>query len=113
MLNSKLINSPRGALPIKTKTKSQSSMVTVSYTHLYVKKVIAKARMGMGGTEYSPVLNNVITHYKDIEPSTIPAFVIFITDGENSDASRTDRIIRELSNYNMFVHCLLYTSRCV
>nr|DAN68109.1 MAG TPA: hypothetical protein [Caudoviricetes sp.] len=27
MLNSKLINSPRGALPIKTKTKSQSSMV--------------------------------------------------------------------------------------
>ena len=59
--------------------------------------------MGMGGTEYSPVLNNVITHYKDIEPSTIPAFVIFITDGENSDASRTDRIIRELSNYNMFV----------
>nr|DAH56324.1 MAG TPA: hypothetical protein [Caudoviricetes sp.] len=27
MLNSKLINSPRGALPIKTKTKSQGSMV--------------------------------------------------------------------------------------
>lgn len=77
--------------------------VTLNNYEDYVKKVIAKARMGMGGTEYSPVLNNVITHYKDIEPSTIPAFVIFITDGENSDASRTDRIIRELSNYNMFV----------
>ena len=27
MLNSKLVNSPRGALPIKTKAKSQSGMV--------------------------------------------------------------------------------------
>ena len=29
--------------------------------------------------------------------------MIFITDGENSDESATDQIIRELSNYNMFV----------
>ena len=69
----------------------------------YVKEIINPARMRMGGTEYAPVLENVVTYYKDVEPSNIPAFVIFITDGENSDPKMTDRIVRELSNYNMFV----------
>lgn len=69
----------------------------------YVKKIIVPTRMGMGGTEYAPVLENVVTYYKDVEQSNIPAFVIFITDGENSDPSRTNRVIRELSNYNIFV----------
>lgn len=69
----------------------------------YVKKVMKKARMSMGGTNYAPVLTEMIHYYKDIEPSDIPAFIIFITDGANWDTQETNAIIRELSEYNIFV----------
>ena len=69
----------------------------------YVDKVMFKAKMRMGGTNYAPVLEDIVAYYKDVEPSTIPAFIIFITDGENSDKAATDAIVRELSNYNIFV----------
>ena len=69
----------------------------------YVKDVMEKSGMGMGGTEYAPVLKDMVTYYKDIELSDIPAFIIFITDGENSDKYNTDDVIRELSEFNIFV----------
>lgn len=69
----------------------------------YVKKVMKKARMFMGGTSYAPVLTEMVHYYKDIEPSDIPAFIIFITDGANGDREETNAIIRELSEYNIFV----------
>ena len=69
----------------------------------YVKKVMMNAHMSMGGTNYAPVLHDMVTYYKDIEPSTIPAFIIFITDGENWDTKETNQVVRELSNYNIFV----------
>ena len=62
-----------------------------------------KSDMRMGGTNYSPVLEDMVKHYKDIETSTVPAFIIFITDGENFDTNETNKIIKELSNYNIFV----------
>lgn len=69
----------------------------------YVDKVMLKSRMSMGGTRYAPVLEEIVKYYKDKHPSDIPAFVMFITDGENSDPRDTENVIRELSNYNMFV----------
>lgn len=69
----------------------------------YVKKVMKKSKMYMGGTNYAPVLKDMVRYYKDLEPSEVPAFIIFITDGENWDCDETDAIVRELSNYNMFV----------
>ena len=69
----------------------------------YVDKVMLKSRMSMGGTRYAPVLEEIVKYYKDKHPSDVPAFVMFITDGENSDPRDTENIIRELSNYNMFV----------
>lgn len=69
----------------------------------YVSKVMKKSKMYMGGTNYAPVLKDMVHYYKDLEPSEIPAFIIFITDGENWDCDETDDIVRELSNYNMFV----------
>lgn len=77
--------------------------VTIKNYQDYVKKVMKKADMYMGGTNYAPVLNEIITYYKDVEPSNIPAFIMFITDGDNFDEKETNRIVRELSNYNMFV----------
>lgn len=69
----------------------------------YVKKVMKKSKMYMGGTSYAPVLKDMIHYYRDLEPNDIPVFIIFITDGENWDCNETDDIVRELSNYNMFV----------
>lgn len=77
--------------------------VTASNYKNYVMDVMTESGMYMGGTEYAPVLEDVVEYYKGKYPSETPAFVIFITDGDNSDTARTDRIVRELSEYNMFV----------
>lgn len=77
--------------------------VTIKNYDNYVKKVMQKAHMSMGGTYYAPVLDDMVKYYKDIEPSKVPAFIIFITDGDNSDRSATNEIVKELSNYNIFV----------
>lgn len=69
----------------------------------YVKEVMMGSGMAMGGTNYAPVLKDIVKHYKDVEPSDVPAFIIFITDGDNWDRTATDEIVKELSNYNMFV----------
>lgn len=81
----------------------QLKSVTEKNYSNYVKKVMKKSGMYMGGTAYAPVLNEVVTYYKDVYPSDVPAFVIFITDGDNGDPYETDKIIRELSKYNIFV----------
>lgn len=83
--------------------KERLNAVNIRNYKNYVKKVMMKADMGMGGTNYAPVLRDMVKYYKDIEPSEIPAFIIFITDGENWDTADTNKIIKELSKYNMFV----------
>lgn len=83
--------------------KERLDAVTINNYKNYVKKVMMNARMTMGGTNYAPVLKDIVKYYKDVEPSEIPAFIIFITDGENWDTEQTNRIVKELSNYNMFV----------
>lgn len=83
--------------------KERLDAVTINNYKDYVRKVMMNSSMSMGGTNYSPVLRDIVKYYKDIEPSNIPAFVIFITDGDNWDVSETNQIIKELSNYNMFI----------
>lgn len=67
----------------------------------------------MGGTNYAPVLRAIADDKlktgwflgfgrKDIVPVD-PVYVIFITDGDNSDHGETNRVIRELSNKGIFV----------
>ena len=56
----------------------------------------------MGGTEYSPVMKDVVKKYVVEEPSDVPTYVIFITDGDNSDKTKTTKIMRESSKYNIF-----------
>lgn len=77
--------------------------VSKSNYEKYVKNVMLKSGMSMGGTEYAPVLRDMVRYYKDVEPSETPTFIIFITDGENEDKSGTNEIILELSKYNIFV----------
>lgn len=91
----------------------------------YVEKVIHNGHMGR--TDYAPVLNEIKKLYIDGETKKVgffarlfgkkattktltgadasvnPVFVIFITDGNNSDKKATDTIIRELSSKNCFI----------
>jgi uncharacterized protein YciU (UPF0263 family) len=90
--------------------------VTLSNYENYVKKVNDKSGYHMGGTYYAPVLEAIIntednksntgffgklfgSKNKSAETNSNEiTFVLFITDGENSDSSRTDSIIRESSD---------------
>jgi Uncharacterized protein containing a von Willebrand factor type A (vWA) domain len=83
--------------------KKRLKPVTIQNYENYVKDTMMKSGMRMGGTEYAPVLEDIVKYYTQNSASNVPAFVIFITDGENSDRGKTDKIIRELSKYNMFV----------
>jgi len=83
--------------------KKMLEPVTINNYENYVREVMMKSGMCMGGTEYAPVLRDIVKYYKQSEMNDIPVFVIFITDGENSDKDETDKIVKELSGYNMFV----------
>lgn len=83
----------------------------------YVANVINRANYSMGGTEYAPVLKAVIEGYKvsnggffggktfvpPIVDDGDPTFILFITDGENSDRSQSDQIIKKSSDMNVFI----------
>lgn len=63
----------------------------------YVARETKKYRMG--GTCYAPVIENVVKTYSD---SKLPAYVMFLTDGDNSDKLSTDDAIRKASNRPIF-----------
>ncbi len=86
----------------------------------YVKDIIIASDYSMGGTNYAPVLKAIIEggSYKQggflgfnrqtittkaIVDNEIPTFVLFITDGENSDKTETDKIIKRSSDMNIFI----------
>ena len=82
------------------RTKSISESEFFNYVN---REVLDKAANNFwGGTNYAPVMKDVLHKYVKEEPSNIPTLVIFITDGENSDRSDAEKIIREASNHNIF-----------
>ena len=90
--------------------------ITLNNYENYVEKVINKSGYDMGGTEYAPVLEAIVhtntsesksgllgklfgSKNKSVDTNNNEiTFVLFITDGANSDESRTDKIIRESSD---------------
>ena len=84
--------------------------ITLSNYKDYVEKVINKSGYYMGGTNYAPVLEAIINNQsanntglfgklfkskKDTSPQSDITFVLFITDGDNSDKYDTNKIIVE------------------
>lgn len=55
-----------------------------------------------GGTNYAPPMEMVFNHFVKENPSNVPTFVIFVTDGENFDKDKTANLLREYSKYNIF-----------
>lgn len=62
----------------------------------YVKKNIQNP---MGGTNYAPVIKDIVKFYKN---TRVPVYVIFITDGDNWDKGETTSIIKEASKLPIF-----------
>ena len=92
---------------------SYAKMPTLSIENFenYVQEYMMKGNMG--GTAYAPVLRAIDKDYlaggfmgklfgKD-KSAQNPVFVIFITDGDNSDKPDTNGIITELARKNCFV----------
>lgn len=67
----------------------------------YVKEKIMNV-YDMGCTNYSPVMKDIINRYTKEEPSDLPVYVIFITDGDNSDKAETTKVITNVSGKPIF-----------
>ena len=90
--------------------KSFPSITLDNYQN-YVNEIILSSSYDMGGTNYSPAIKELISNYgkpKGLQAmfkkgSSDPAFVIFITDGENWDKPETDDAIRKSADENIFI----------
>jgi von willebrand factor type A len=69
----------------------------------YVQREILDKNCKFGGTQYAPVLKDVAKYYLEEHPEPTPVYVIFITDGDNFDKSETTKVVKELSNYPIFL----------
>ena len=76
--------------------------VTCDSIQDYVPRVILEKNEHFGGTCYAPVMQALMQRYVAEEPAEIPTFVIFITDGNNSDKAAAKRALTEASAYNIF-----------
>jgi len=91
--------------------KKMPENITVKNLDGYIQdKVIGK--YPMGGTYYSPVLQAIYDEFSPKrgmlglgkqERMKDPVYVIFITDGENSDHGATEDIIRDMSRQGFFI----------
>lgn len=68
----------------------------------YVSKVILSQKDHFGGTCYAPIMQEITNRFALREPASIPTFVIFITDGANSDKTAAKQVLTQASRYNIF-----------
>lgn len=70
-------------------------------------------KYNMGGTSYAPPIQQIIKENtacsggfmgfsKKSAPMDLPIYVIFITDGQNDDKSKTEEVLREASKSGVF-----------
>ena len=76
--------------------------VNINNINNYVKNHILKH--SMGGTKYSVVMKDIFTRYIKEEPSKLPNYVVFITDGDcfEDDKNETTNVIKTYSKYPIF-----------
>ena len=87
--------------------------ITLSNVDQIVSEI--QRKYSFGGTNYAPTLNMLLEEYSTTssgglfsKPKRVakkleyPVYVIYITDGDNSDHSETEALIREASNHGIF-----------
>ena len=75
--------------------------ITLENYYGYVDKYILP-KYDMGCTQFAPVMSDIKSRYIIEEPQNLPNYVIFITDGENSDTDKTTEMLKDLSKYPIF-----------
>jgi hypothetical protein len=68
----------------------------------YIKNEKILEKYVMGGTKYAPVITDVVNKYSIEEKSDLPSYVLFVTDGDNSDKNYTDSAIINASKNPIF-----------
>lgn len=83
----------------------------------YVQYQVMMSGYDMGGTEYAPVIRAIVEDFAHVERTggimgfggtkkfakmDLPTYVIFITDGDNSDHAATEKAIIEASHAGIF-----------
>ena len=110
--------------------RETATMTLANYAD-YVDAVIDKAGYSMGGTCYAPVLEAVINGanvaYNEVETvkgflgikkqktvtklkhqpglvnDSVPTYILFITDGANSDETATTKLLKDVCTKNVFI----------
>ena len=80
----------------------QFEAVTPDNLDGYVSKIILSRKDHFGGTCYAPIMQAITERFAVREPARIPTFVIFITDGANSDRRAAKEVLTEASKFNIF-----------
>lgn len=75
--------------------------ITLENYYRYVDECILP-KYNMGCTQFAPVMSDIKSRYIIEEPQNLPNYVIFITDGENSDTDKTTEMLKDLSKYPIF-----------
>lgn len=79
--------------------------ITLDNFYGYIKEKI-NGKYRMGGTCYAPVMKDIAKKYIEEDPVNLPNYVMFITDGDNSDKDATTTAIKALSKYPIFFQFL-------
>jgi hypothetical protein len=95
----------------ETGFKKIQQPVTLKNLAGYVDREIMK-KYSMGGTNYAPVLEAIYNDFSkpkglfnliSNKPMDYPVYIIFITDGNNSDKYKTEEIVRKMSEKAFFI----------
>lgn len=81
---------------------SRLTDINIDNYYNYIQNEDILKKYEMGGTEYSPVMNDVLKKYTKESPEDIPTLVLFLTDGDNFDKTESSRVIKEASKYPIF-----------
>lgn len=87
--------------------------ITLKNVDGYIKEKVL-GNYTMGGTSYAPVLEAIYDDFVKtkggffglggkVTTMELPVYIIFITDGENSDKDDTREIVRKMSNAGFFI----------
>jgi vWA found in TerF C terminus len=92
--------------------RKMPSNITLGNIDGYINEKVMN-KYDMGGTNYAPAINAIVEEFAETSKSgffggskpkqlDLPVYVIFITDGENSDRSQAEKAMIEASKHGIF-----------
>lgn len=90
-----------GTVPGLFFSTSPSPMFSIGLSNYAGRVQALHADQGWGGTQYAPAMQTVVRHYTESR-ALDPALVIFQTDGNPSDRSDTEGVLKDSSRLPMF-----------